>query len=217
MSDRREEAGGAAAAAAASAASAASTAARAAGRPDATAKLVGNQRWWSLVALCLSAAIVWFAAANIPVATTAISDDIGGSVTALQWANTIFTLTCGALVIAAGRLGDIFGRRQVLGIGLVIFAAASVVAALAPSPELLIAGRALMGVGAAAILPATLAIIPHRVPRQGPGDRLQRLDGGHRRRPGGRAGHLRRPHAVPRLAGHLLGQRPALRASPSCS
>jgi EmrB/QacA subfamily drug resistance transporter len=152
VSERREKAGGAAAAgAAAPPASAAATPA---------AAVAGAKRWWSLVALCLSAAIVWFAAANIPVATTAISDDIGGSVTALQWANTIFTLTCGALVIAAGRLGDIFGRRRVLGIGLIIFAGASVLAALAPSPELLIAGRALMGAGAAAILPATLAIIP---------------------------------------------------------
>ncbi len=125
-----------------------------------TASPAGAKRWWSLVALCLSAAIVWFAAANIPVATTAISDDLGGSVTALQWVNTIFTLVCGALVIAAGRLGDIFGRRRVLGIGLVVFAAASVLAALATTTGMLIAGRALMGVGAAAILPATLAIIP---------------------------------------------------------
>jgi EmrB/QacA subfamily drug resistance transporter len=94
------------------------------------------------------------------VASTAIADDLGGSVTALQWANTIFTLVTGALVIAAGRFGDIFGRRKVLDIGLVLFAAASVVAALAPNITVLIAGRALMGVAAAAILPATLAIIP---------------------------------------------------------
>jgi MFS family permease len=127
-------------------------------KPSAT--LEGGRRWWSLVALCLSAAIVWFAAANIPVASAAISEDLGGSVTALQWVNTIFTLVCGALVIAAGRLGDIFGRRRVLGIGLVIFAAASVLAALAPTTGMLIAGRALMGAGAAAILSATLAIIP---------------------------------------------------------
>jgi EmrB/QacA subfamily drug resistance transporter len=132
------------------------------GPPQAAAPTAvrSGKRWLSLVALCLAAAIVWFAAANIPVATSAISGDIGGSVTALQWVNTIFTLVCGALVIAAGRLGDIFGRRRVLDIGLVVFAAASVVAALAPSPAVLVAGRALMGVGAAAILPATLAIIP---------------------------------------------------------
>ncbi len=152
MSDRRETAGGAAAAgAAAPPASSAATPA---------AAVAGTKRWWSLVALCLSAAIVWFAAANIPVATSAISADIGGSVTALQWVNTIFTLVCGALVIAAGRFGDIFGRRRVLDIGLVVFAVASVVAALAPNPTVLVVGRALMGVGAAAILPATLAIIP---------------------------------------------------------
>ncbi len=163
MSGRGEAADDRAGAAAASTASPSSSStedspATPSAKPAATVK--GGERWWSLVALCLSAAIVWFAAANIPVATTAISDDLGGSVTALQWVNTIFTLTCGALVIAAGRLGDIFGRRRVLGIGLVIFAAASVLAALAPTTGLLIAGRALMGAGAAAILPATLAIIP---------------------------------------------------------
>jgi EmrB/QacA subfamily drug resistance transporter len=150
---RRGEAAGDAAATAASPAASPSA-------PAAAAPAASSRRWWSLVALCLSAAIVWFAAANIPVATSAISADIGGSVTDLQWVNTIFTLVCGALVIAAGRLGDIFGRRRVLDIGLVIFAVASVVAALAPNPTVLVVGRALMGVGAAAILPATLAIIP---------------------------------------------------------
>ncbi len=118
------------------------------------------RRWWSLAGLCLAAAIVWFAAASLPVATPAIAADLGGSVSTLQWANTAFALTCGALVIAAGRFGDIFGRRRMLDLGLVAFAAASVLAALAPGPATLIAGRALMGFGAAAILPATLAIIP---------------------------------------------------------
>ena len=156
MSAGRDRAGGAEGGSAA-APPASSSAASSAAPPVAAA---GARRWWSLVALCLAAAIVWFAAANMPVATTAISDDIGGSVTALQWANTVFTLACGALVIAAGRLGDIYGRRRLLEIGLVLFAAASVVAALAQNSSELIAGRALMGVAAAAILPATLAIIP---------------------------------------------------------
>ncbi len=126
--------------------------------PAATA--ADPRRWWSLTGLCLAAAIVWFAAANLPVAVPAISNDLGGSLTTLQWANTIFTLVTGALVIATGRLGDVLGRRKVLNVGLVIFLAASVLCALAPSTTILIVGRALMGVGAAAILPATLAIIP---------------------------------------------------------
>ena len=209
MSDRRETAGGAAAAgAAAPPASSAATPA---------AAVAGAKRWWSLVALCLSAAIVWFAAANIPVATSAISADIGGSVTALQWVNTIFTLVCGALVIAAGRFGDIFGRRRVLDIGLVVFAVASVVAALAPNPTVLVVGRALMGVGAAAILPATLAIIPLEFSAREQVDGVQRLDGHHRRRPGRRPGHLRRPHHPGRLAGDLLGRTSRCARSRWCS
>ncbi len=120
----------------------------------------GARRWWSLVGLTTAAAIVWFAVANLPVATPVIAAELGGSVTVLQWANTAFTLTCGALVIAAGRFGDLFGRRRVLNAGLVLFAAASAAAALSRDPVTLIAARAVMGVGAAAILPATLAIIP---------------------------------------------------------
>ena len=106
---------------------------RTASPPSDVALLANPKRLWSLTGLCLAAAIVWFAAANLPVATP---------------------------VIAAGRFGDIFGRRKVLDLGLVLFAVASVVAALAQGPAMLIAGRALMGVAAAAILPATLAIIP---------------------------------------------------------
>ena len=66
----------------------------------------------------------------------------------------------GALVIAAGKFGDVFGRRRMLLLGVVLFASFSVVGALAPNLGVLIAGRALRGVGAALILPATLALIP---------------------------------------------------------
>ena len=120
----------------------------------------GPRRWWSLVGLTTAAAIVWFAVASLPVATPVIAAEVGGSVTMLQWANTAFTLSCGALVIAAGRFGDLFGRRRLLIAGLAVLTVASVVAALARDPLTLIVARAVMGVGAAAILPATLAIIP---------------------------------------------------------
>lgn len=118
------------------------------------------RRWWSLVGLTTAAAIVWFAVASLPVATPVIAAELGGSVTMLQWANTAFTLSCGALVIAAGRFGDLFGRRRLLVAGLAVLTVASVVAALSRDPLTLIVARAVMGVGAAAILPATLAIIP---------------------------------------------------------
>jgi MFS family permease len=78
----------------------------------------------------------------------------------LQWANNAFSLVTGALGIAAGKFGDVFGRRRMLQLGILLFAAFSVVAALAPGSGALIAGRGLMGIGAALILPATLALIP---------------------------------------------------------
>ena len=118
------------------------------------------RRWISLGALALAAAIVWLASSDLTVALTDIADDLGGSMTSLQWAVTIFTLSTGALVATGGRLADVFGRRSFLELGLVILAVASVIAAVSQGTPLLIVGRALMGVGAALILPATLAIIP---------------------------------------------------------
>lgn len=118
------------------------------------------RRWLSLGALSLAAAAVWLAASDLAVALPTISKALGGSMSTLQWAVTGFSLATGAFVATGGRLADVFGRRSFLELGLAIFAASSVVCAIAPQPGLLIAGRVLMGVGAALILPATLAIIP---------------------------------------------------------
>lgn len=94
-----------------------------------------------------------------------IAKEFRASLTTLQWANIAFTVLTGSLVIAGGRLGDLLGRGRVLVTGTVVFALASVVAAGAPNPAVLIIGRALMGVGAALILPMTLALIPPQFPR----------------------------------------------------
>jgi EmrB/QacA subfamily drug resistance transporter len=131
-------------------------------RPDAA---VAAYRRLGLVGLCAAAALVWLAFADFGVAVPTISRDLGGSLPALQWANNAFSLVTGALVLAAGRFGDLYGRRQMLRIGLVVFGAAAFVTAFAPGVSLLIAGRAVMGVGAALILPATLALIPPMFPR----------------------------------------------------
>ena len=119
-----------------------------------------SRRWWSLAALSLAAAAVWLAASDLSVALPTIAKDLGGSMTTLQWAVTGFSLATGAFVATGGRLADVFGRRSFLELGLIIFSAASVVCAMAPHTGVLIVGRVLMGVGAALILPATLAIIP---------------------------------------------------------
>ncbi|GIF19986.1 EmrB/QacA subfamily drug resistance transporter [Actinoplanes tereljensis] len=119
-----------------------------------------RQRRLSLAAICAAAGLVWLAFADLGVAIPAMAGDLHADLSALQWANNAFSLVTGALVIAAGKFGDIFGRRRMLGLGIVLFAGFSVLCALAPNVSTLIAGRALMGVGAALILPATLALIP---------------------------------------------------------
>lgn len=130
----------------------ASAATAAQGRP--------SRRWLSLVGICTAAGLVWLAFADLGVAIPTIADDLKADMSALQWANNAFSLVTGALVIAAGKFGDVFGRRRMLLLGTVVFAGCSVVAALAHGAPLLIAGRGLMGVGAALMLPATLALIP---------------------------------------------------------
>jgi len=118
------------------------------------------RRWVSLAAICGAAGMVWLAFADLGVAIPTIANDFNADLAPLQWANNAFSLVTGALVIAAGKFGDVFGRRRMLLLGVVLFAVFSVVAALAHDMPLLILGRGLMGVGAALILPATLALIP---------------------------------------------------------
>ncbi|SDJ02820.1 drug resistance transporter, EmrB/QacA subfamily [Frankineae bacterium MT45] len=121
---------------------------------------VATRRWVSLAGICTAAGIVWLAFADLGVALPTIANEFHADLGTLEWANNAFSLVTGALVIAAGKFGDIFGRRRMLLLGTVLFAAFSVVGAVANGSGLLIAGRGLMGIGAALILPATLALIP---------------------------------------------------------
>jgi MFS family permease len=77
----------------------------------------------------------------------------------LAWVIDAYTLTFGGLLLLGGRAGDVFGRRRMLMIGLSIFTAASLAGGLAPSPNWLLAARALQGVGAAMASPSTLSLI----------------------------------------------------------
>ncbi|WP_068272583.1 MFS transporter [Aldersonia kunmingensis] len=121
---------------------------------------VSRRRWVSLAATCTAAGLVWLAFADLAVAIPNIADEFHSSLSALQWANNAFALVAGSLVIACGKFADVYGRRRMLQLGLALFTGFSVVAALAPDVGTLVIGRALMGVGAALILPASLAIIP---------------------------------------------------------
>ena len=117
-------------------------------------------RWLALAGLCTAAALVWLAFADLGVALPTIAKELNVSLTDLQWVNNAFSLTCGALVLAAGRFTDLYGRRRILLLGVAVFGVFSLLTAFLSGLTGLVVGRALMGVGAAMILPATLALIP---------------------------------------------------------
>ena len=95
----------------------------------------------------------------VNVAIPSIIRDLGISLTQAEWANSIYSLVFASLLISVGRLGDVVGRRLVFLEGLVVFVAASLLTARAPTGTVLLAGRLLQGIGAALILPSTLSIV----------------------------------------------------------
>ena len=98
------------------------------------------------------------------IALPSIQRDLAVPASALPWVINAYVLAFGALLLFGGRVGDLFGRRRVLRIGLVVFAVASMLGGLAPSGELLVAARGLQGVGAALVAPNVLALIATTFP-----------------------------------------------------
>lgn len=117
------------------------------------------RRWAILAVLCAPLLIVVIDVTVLHVAAPAISADLDPTAIQLLWIIDIYSLVAPPLLLAAGLLGDRIGRRSVFLAGLAVFAAASLAAALSPSASALIAARALLGVGGAMILPATMSIV----------------------------------------------------------
>jgi EmrB/QacA subfamily drug resistance transporter len=127
-----------------------------------TARLgAGNRdrRWWILAVLCLSVLLVVVDNTIVNVALPTISRDLHASTSALQWVVDGYTVSFAGLLLLGGNLGDRLGRRRFLQLGLLLFGVFSVGAALSRSTGELITARALMGLGAALVYPATLAIL----------------------------------------------------------
>ena len=125
-----------------------------------------RRRWWILAVLCLSVVIVQLGNLILIVALPTIQQDLGASSSELQWMVDAYTLVFAALLFTSGSLGDRFGRKLALTTGLGFFGLASLVTVFSVKPEMLIAFRSVMGVGAALILPATLSIINNVFPLQ---------------------------------------------------
>ncbi|MYV40327.1 MFS transporter, partial [Streptomyces sp. SID1328] len=128
-------------------------------RPSRGATGAGTNRWVVLVVLCVSLLLVGLDATVLHVAVPAVTEDLRPSAVELLWIVDIYPLVCASLLILFGTLGDRVGRRRVLLLGYALFGVASAVAALAHNGETLILARALLGVGGAMIMPATLSIL----------------------------------------------------------
>jgi EmrB/QacA subfamily drug resistance transporter len=118
-----------------------------------------DRRWWTLAVLCTSLVLITVDTTILNVAIPTLSRSLATSTGELQWIVDAYTVVFAGLLLTCGSLGDRLGRRRMLSLGLVIFGVGCVASALAGSATALIAMRALTGVGAALIFPATLSII----------------------------------------------------------
>lgn len=113
----------------------------------------------TLIATILGSSIVFVDGTVVNVALPALREDLGATLAEQQWIVEAYLLLLGSLVLVGGSLGDLFGRRAVFIAGVVGFGVTSLLCAIAPSAEVLIAARALQGVAGALLVPSSLAII----------------------------------------------------------
>jgi MFS transporter, DHA2 family, multidrug resistance protein len=118
------------------------------------------RKWWALVAIAASVLVVGLDLTVLTLALPTIAVDLHASTSDLQWFSDAYSLVLAAAILPAGLLGDRFGRKKVLLIALTLFGISSAACAYATSTGELIAARAILGVGAAAIFPLSLSVIP---------------------------------------------------------
>src|ERR1700716_1898084 len=123
-----------------------------------------NSRWWTLGAMCFALFMVMLDNAVVNVSLPSIQRDLHASLSALVWTVNAYTLTFAVLMVTGGRLGDIFGRRRMFIFGVIVFGISSAAIGFAPNDTTLVAFRAVQGVGAAFMMPATLSIITQAFP-----------------------------------------------------
>jgi len=123
-----------------------------------------NKKWWTLAAVAFGLFMIMLDNTIVNVALPSIERSLHMSISSLEWIVTAYALTFAALLITGGKLGDLYGRRKMFVAGLVVFTLASLACGLAPNAGFLIGARAVQGVGAALMNPATLSIITATFP-----------------------------------------------------
>ncbi|WP_192182538.1 MFS transporter [Mesorhizobium amorphae] len=125
-----------------------------------------SRRRFVLIAAILASALGFIDGSILAIATPAIRVDLGASLAEAQWISNAYALTLSALILAGGAAGDRFGLRLAFVVGIALFIAASLACAVAPNAGVLIAFRALQGIGAAIMVPGSLAIIAKAYPKK---------------------------------------------------
>jgi EmrB/QacA subfamily drug resistance transporter len=125
-----------------------------------------NSRWWTLAAMCFALFMLMLDNTVVNVALPSIQRDVHASLSSLEWTVNAYTLTFAVLLVTGGRLGDIFGRRRMFLFGVAVFGASSLAIGFAPNDTVLVAFRAVQGIGAAFMMPATLSIITQAFPAE---------------------------------------------------
>jgi EmrB/QacA subfamily drug resistance transporter len=123
-----------------------------------------NRKWWTLGAMCFALFMIMLDNTAVNVALPSIQKDLGATISGLEWTINGYTLSFAVLLATGGRLGDIFGRRRMFLVGVVVFAVTSATAGLAPDQTSLVISRIVQGVGAALMMPGTLSIITDAFP-----------------------------------------------------
>ena len=123
-----------------------------------------NRKWWTLGAMCFALFMIMLDNTVVNVALPSIQRDLGATLSALEWTVNGYTLSFAVLLATGGRLGDIFGRRRMFLLGVVVFALSSATAGLAVDTTSLVVSRVVQGVGAALMMPATLSIVTDAFP-----------------------------------------------------
>src|SRR5262249_38993976 len=123
-----------------------------------------RERPYGLYAICFGFFLVLLDTTALNVAAASMERDFGTTLSGLQWVVNAYTIVFASLVLTAGAVGDRFGARRLYQIGLTLFTGASLLCALAPNVAALIGLRMVQGVGAATMLPASLALLSHAFP-----------------------------------------------------
>ena len=131
-----------------------------------------SQEKWILAATIIASTMAFSDMTIVNVALPVLQHSLGASFAAVQWVVESYTLVLSALILVGGAIGDLYGRRRVFMIGIAIFAASSAACGLAQDPATLVIARGVQGLGAALMMPGSLAIVSASFPRERQGDAI---------------------------------------------